>query len=325
MTEARDTLQLGAFVSAIVEDRGQAAFALGDGAVRWADGAVAQAHEGAALCAAAHPSGEGLVTGGDDGRLVWSTPEGTRVLDAAPGRWIDAVAVSAASGLVAFARGKQVTVIDPAEPAFRREFAHAASVAGLAFDAKGRRLAAATYGGVALWYARIAAQKPVMLRCAGSHLAVAFGGDARFVVSSMQEPALHAWRVADGQDMAMSGYDTRVRAFAFGDGGRWLATSGAPGVVLWPFTGSGGPMGKEAVQVDLDLEGVTTLVALDTLGAMLAGSDEHGRVAFRATGEERHGLVKAQSGPPISALAVLSDLRIAWGDEAGGAGVAEAV
>jgi WD40 repeat protein len=324
MTPAGDSLQLGAYVCAILEDRGQAVFALGDGSVRWEDGAIVQAHQGAVLCAAVHPSGEGVITGGDDGRLVWSDGRTTRVLEETPGRWIDALAVAPASGLIALASGKRVTVIDPAEPKFRREFAHSASVAGLAFDAGGRRLAAATYGGVALWYARIAAQKPVMLRCAGSHLAVRFSRDARFVVSAMQEPALHAWRLADGQDMAMSGYAARVRAFAFGDGGRWLATSGAPGVVLWPFTGSGGPMGKQALQVDLPLQGVTTMVALDPLGAVIAGSAEDGRVAFKVTADDRQGLVKNEPGPPISALAVLEDLRIAWGDEAGGAGVAVA-
>ena len=53
---------------------GGAVFALGDGTVRWEDGATAEAHDGAVLCAAAHPSGEGLITGGDDGRLMWSPP-----------------------------------------------------------------------------------------------------------------------------------------------------------------------------------------------------------------------------------------------------------
>jgi WD40 repeat protein len=254
---------------------------------------------------------------------VWSREKAVTVLDEAPGRWVDALAVAPESGLIAIAHGRRVTVIDAADATFRREFTHPASVAGLAFDPKGRRLAAASYGGVSLWYAKIAAQKPVLLRCAGSHLAVTFSRDARFVVTTMQEPALHAWRVADGQDMAMSGYDTRVRGFAFGDGGRWLATSGSKGVVLWPFTGSGGPMGREALQVDLDYDGVTSLVALDPRGAVIAGAAEDGRVAFKVTGEDRHGLVKAEPGPPISALAVLGDLRIAWGDEEGGAGVFE--
>jgi WD40 repeat protein len=317
-------LTFDAYVSAIVEDGGAAAFALGDGAVRWDHGPAVQAHEGAALGAAAHPSGLGVVTGGDDGRLAWSTRDGARTLLELPGRWIDAVTSSAASGLIACAAGKRVIVLDAADPTFRREFDHPASVAALAFDAKGRRLAAATYGGVALWYARIAAQKPVLLRCAGSHLAVVFSPDGRFVVSAMQEPALHGWRVADGKDMAMSGYQAKVKGFGFIAGGHWLATAGAAGVVMWPFAGAGGPMGKEAMQMDLPYEGVTVRLATDAGGHALAGAAEDGRIAGYVIEAERRFLVRPEPGSPVSALAVLKDGRIAWGDEAGGAGVFEA-
>ena len=70
---------------------GRAVFALGDGSVRFEDGQAVDAHEGAVLCAAVHPSGEGLLTGGDDGRLVWSLPSGPQEIAKVPGRWIDAV------------------------------------------------------------------------------------------------------------------------------------------------------------------------------------------------------------------------------------------
>ena len=38
-----------------------------------------------------HPSGEGVVTGGDDGRLVWTRAAGAEVLAEVKGRWIEAV------------------------------------------------------------------------------------------------------------------------------------------------------------------------------------------------------------------------------------------
>ena len=38
------------------------------------------------------------------------------------------------------------------------------TLADLAFDPKGKSLAAATYGGIALWYARVAEQKPQTLK-----------------------------------------------------------------------------------------------------------------------------------------------------------------
>jgi hypothetical protein len=316
-------LSFDAYVSAIVDDGGAPVFALGDGTLSWAGGARVEAHEGAILCAARHPSGEGVVSGGDDGRLVHSTAQGARTIFEVRGRWIDAVACAPDSGLIAAAMGKSVIVLDAADGAFRREFEHAASAAGLAFDPRGRRLAAATYGGVALWYARIAAQKPVMLRCAGSHRSVVFSPDGRFVVSSMQEPALHGWRLADGKDMAMSGYAAKVKGLAFLGRGEWLATGGAPGLVMWPFTGANGPMGRQALQFDLPFEGITTLLAADAAGAVLAAAAEDGRIAVAKLADETSGLAKAAAGAPITALAVLESGVLAWGDEAGNAGLVE--
>jgi hypothetical protein len=309
-----------AYVSAIVDDGGRPVFALGDGTLRWDGEIVREAHEGAILAAAPHPSGVGVLTGGDDGRLVWSTPEESRLLLEMPGRWIEALAVSTESGLVAAAAGKAVVVLDVANPAFRREFAHPASVAALAFDPKGRRLASATYGGVALWYARIAEQKPAMLRFAGSHLAVVFSPDGKFVVSSMQEPALHGWRLSDGKDMAMSGYQGRVRGMGFAAGGQWLVTGGAPGLVLWPFNGANGPMGRQALQLDISLPGITARLAVDPAGRVVAAATEEGRIVVLDLVHEQRKVVRAEPGSPLAALAVLETGIVAWGDETGAAG-----
>jgi WD40 repeat protein len=309
-----------AYVSAIVEDDGVPVFALGDGALHWGEEVVRDAHDGAILAAAVHPSGAGVLTGGDDGRLMWSTREESRLLLEMPGRWIEALAVSQESGLIAAAGGKTVVVLDAANPDFRREFAHPASVAGVAFDPKGRRLASATYGGVALWYARIAEQKPAMLRCAGSHLAVQFSPDGKFVVSAMQEPAMHGWRLSDGKDMAMSGYQTRIRGMGFAAGGQWLITGGAPGLVLWPFNGANGPMGRQALQLDISLPGVTARLAVDASGRVVAAATEDGRIAALDLINEQRKIVKAEPGPPLAALAVLGTGMVAWGDEAGNAG-----
>ena len=72
--------------------------ALGDGSVAGEGGGRAKAHAGAILAAALHPSGDGLVTGGDDGRLTWTAGGAASELAALPGRWIDVVATSAESG-----------------------------------------------------------------------------------------------------------------------------------------------------------------------------------------------------------------------------------
>jgi WD40 repeat protein len=305
---------------------GLAAFALGDGSVRWEDGGRAQAHDGAILCAVEHPSGQGLLTGGDDGRLVWSRPGGTvEAVAELKGRWIDAVAASPATGLIAFAAGREAHVRDAANPGFSNVLAHERTVAGLAFDPKGRRLAAATYGGAALWYAAVTSQKPHMLKWAGSHIAVLFSPDGKFLISSMQENQLHGWRLAEGKDMRMGGYPSKVKSMAFLDRGRLMATSGAAGLVIWPFGGSNGPMGKEAAEIGYQEGSLVTRVAAVAGGSRVAAGLDDGRVWTAELSGGGVRFVKAEKGEPITALAVSPDgARIAWGDEAGGAGVAPA-
>jgi WD40 repeat protein len=316
---ARD---FGAYVVSVAFVQEGAVFALGDGTVRFESGEIIDAHDGAVLCATPHPSGSGLVTGGDDGRLVWSRPGGAVLIADVKGKWIDAVAASAASGLIAFAAGREAHVRDAADEAFARSFRHERSVADVAFDPKGRRLATATYGGAMLWYARIAEQKPQALKWVGAHIAVLWSPDGRFLISSMQENALHGWRVADGKDMRMGGYPAKVKSLAFLHGGLMLATSGAPGAVVWPFAGSNGPMGKSAAEIGFDEEALVARVAAAPRSAQLAAGLNDGRIwTAELTGR---GLtpIKVETGAAITALAISPDeKKLAWGDESGGAGL----
>jgi WD40 repeat protein len=314
-----------AYVTAALFDRsGRACFALGDGTVRFEGGQVVEAHDGAVLCACLPPTGEGVLTGGDDGRVVLSTPAGATEVATAPGRWIDAVAASPESKLIAFGAGRELHVRDAADPAFARTFTHEKSVADIAFDPKGRRLAVATYGGVWLWYARIADQKPATLKWAGSHVAACWSPDGKFMVSAMQENQLHGWRVADEKNMRMGGYPSKVRSLAFMSKGALLATSGANGAVCWPFSGATGPMGKQAAEVGYDDSALTSRIAAVLDKTWLAAGLDDGRVWAADVTAEKLVPIKAEKGAAISALALSPDAkRVAWGDEDGNAGVGE--
>lgn len=314
-----------AYVTAVVfENSRNAGFALGDGTVRFEGGESVPAHDGASLAAGPHPSGEGLISGGDDGRLVWARPGGAEELAKVPGRWIDAVAASAQSKLIAFAAGRELHVRDAADPAFSRLFVHERSVSDVAFDPKGRRIAAASYGAAFLWYARIADQKPAALKWAGSHVAVAWSPDGKFLISAMQENQLHGWRVADEKNMRMGGYPAKPKSLAFLSRGSLLATSGANGAVVWPFAGSTGPMGKQAAELGYDEAALVVRVATAPATTWLAAGLDDGRVwACDVTGQ-RIVPLKAEKGAPVTALAMTPDAkRVAWGCEDGTAGVAE--
>lgn len=312
-------------ITAIVFDAGGAVFALGDGSVRFESGERADVHDGAILCAALHPSGDGIITGGDDGRVIWSRRgESGLLANAAKGQWVDALDASAESRLIAFAAGKTVSVIDATDSYFRRDFQHERTVSGVAFEPKGRRIAASTYGGAALWFARIADQKPTLLKWAGSHTAVTFSPDGAFVVTAMQDSQLHGWRLKDQKNLRMGGYPSKVRTMSFLSNGQLMATSGAQGAVLWPFVGSNGPMGREATEIGFDEGSLVALVASRPRRGVLAAGLTDGRVWLADPAGQGLNFLKAEKGSPITALALSPDAtRVAWADEDGNAGIAE--
>ncbi len=313
-------------ISAIVFDAEGAIFALGDGSVRFEGGEFSAAHDGAILCAVPHPSEEGVITGGDDGRLIWHRRGEAGVLaTSTKGQWIDAVDASAESGLIAFSAGKTLNVLDAKDAGFRRDFQHERTVSGVAFEPKGRRIATSTYGGAALWFARIAEQKPTLLKWAGSHTAVTFSPDGAFVVTAMQDNQLHGWRIKDQKNLRMGGYPSKVRSMSFLSNGQLMATSGAQGAVLWPFVGANGPMGREATEIGFDEGSLVAVVASRPRHGLLAAGLNDGRVWLADPAGQGLNFLKADKGAPITALAMSADAtRVAWADEDGKAGVAEA-
>jgi hypothetical protein len=141
----------------------------------------------------------------------------------------------------------------------------------------------------------------------------------------MQENALHGWRVADEKNMRMGGYPAKVKSLAFLARGMMMATSGANGVVIWPFAGSNGPMGKQAAEVGYEEKAVVTRVAGAEGDAWVAWGLDDGRVRACDLASQKIVEVRPEgAGQPVTALAMSPDARrIAWGDEDGHAGVFE--
>jgi hypothetical protein len=78
-------------------------------------------------------------------------------------------------------------------------------------------------------------------------------------------------------------------------------------------------MGRQAAEMSLAERGVITRAAAKG-DDLILGLDT-GKILALDLETDRQVRARAMAGPPISALARLADGRIAWGDEAGGAGV----
>src|SRR3954468_21568979 len=312
----------GAYVTAAAWLGETAAFALADGGIllaRHGETHRVQAHpDGAVLVAAS--DGERLVTGGDDGRVAVTGADGsTRMLAETGGAWIDALALSA-GGAVAWSAGKHVTARD--DKGREKTFQAPSSVRGLSFAPKGYRLAMAHYNGATLWFPNLDAA-PEPLEWKGSHLDVTWSPDGRFVVTTMQENALHGWRLQPERGhMRMSGYPARTRSLAGSHDGKCLATSGAEAAVLWPFDSKEGPMGKAPRECGVRPARVSRVACHPKAAVLATGYEDGCMLLIRLTDASELLVRREAEGSEVTALAWdKAGRRLAFGCEDGRAGV----
>jgi WD40 repeat protein len=294
-------------------------FVLGEEALLFAgeDERRVAIHAGGILASAS--DGRRIVTGGDDGKLVATDADGGHQVIATDDkkRWIDQLALGP-DGAVAWSAGKVAHV--RTKKGDVRSFEAPSTVAGLAFAPKGFRLAIAHYNGATLWFPNAAGATPQTLEWKGSHLGVTFSPDGKFLVTTMQESALHGWRIADGQHMRMTGYSARVRSFGWTAGGTFLATSGSEQLILWPFDGKDGPMRRQPKMLSPSQARVAVVACHPRQPVVATGYADGAVLLVRI---DDGALIEARQadGQPIGALGWDGHGQsLAFGTEAGEAG-----
>jgi len=295
-------------------------FVLGEEALLFAgeDARRVSLHSGGILASAS--DGARIVSGGDDGKLVEMRADGEHRVLASDDkkRWIDQVAL-AADGSIAWSAGKVAHVLT--KKGDDRTFEAPSTVAGLTFAPKGLRLAVAHYNGATLWFPNAPGTQPQTLEWKGSHLAVTFSPDGRFLITAMQEPTLHGWRLTDAQHMRMSGYSARVRSLSWSADGDFLATSGSEQVILWPFDSKTGPMGRQPKLLARS-EARVVVVACHPRQAVAAAGYADGRVLLVRLDDGALIEARGADGDPASALGWDANGRtLAFGTDGGAAGV----
>lgn len=316
------SLETGAPVTEAIALGSRVAAGFGDGVVRVfaPDGPpiVIEAHTGPVLSLAKDASTAAVFTGGDDGRFLRISLDGcVEELANFGTRWVDCVA--AAQGYYACSSGKAAHVWRDGD-ASPKVFEHPSTVGGLAFDAKARRLAVAHYGGATVWERGERRWKSSKLIWKGSHGAATFSPDGKYLVTSMQENALHGWRLRDKADMRMSGYPAKAKSFAWVGNAPFLATSGADEAICWPFEGKDGPMGKSPATCAYGGKQLCTAVTgLVGHSGVFAGFADGSVLAGRLSADDHLEdlVVKGSSGTPVTTLALTQDGWLFVGEEEG--------
>jgi len=302
-----------------------AGFALGDGRVRllpadptWPAPVPADpVHNGAVLSLIGDPTADGFVSGGDDGRLLRIASDGSATEIAnRKGQWIDKLVGHAASGAIAASAGKMALVIDKAGDthAFGP---HQSTVAGLDFSKDGGRIAAAHYGGITVWSVGQAAVPPRRFAWAGSHVALKWSTDGKFIATGTQENDIHVWRIAQATDMRMQGYPAKVKSLSWSADARWLYTSAQPVFTAWPFAGKG-PEGKPPMQFGEEGAGLIAVVAAHPAAEYAASGYDSGELQLGDIKSRRSVAIRLADGAAITCLVWSPDgTRLAAGNENG--------
>jgi WD40 repeat protein len=284
---------------------------------------VSEAHKGL-LAIVPDPVTNTLVSGGEDGKVLRIHADGSTTLVAeAPRKWIMAVAAGP-SGAVAFAHGKTATVVT--SDGKTREFTEARTVEGLAFAPKGLRIAAARYNGVTLHWAGTNGA-PVDLEWKGAHNQVTFSPDGRFLVTAMQENALHGWKLdskpgEEARHMRMTGYPAKIKSLSWSYKGKWLASSGAPAAIVWPFSAKDGPMGKAPLELGTRANIMATAVAFHPIEDVLAVGYIDGMILAVRIADEKEVLLRRPGKGAITSMGWSKSGKLAaFASEAGDCGV----
>jgi WD40 repeat protein len=121
--------------------------------------------------------------------------------------------------------------------------------------------------------------------------------------------------------MRMSGYSARVRSLSWTADGGFLATSGSEQLILWPFDGKDGPMGRQP-QLMAPSEARVTLVAAHPKQPIVAVGYADGAVWLVRIDDGALIAARQADGAPVSALGWSADGQVlAYGTESRDAGV----
>lgn len=248
------------------------------------DGRVGQrwsAHEGGGFRLAWHPERDLLATSGADGKVRWWDPATAALQLEIPGgsAWVEQLEWSPDGRYLAIAAGRQLTLLNADGTVAHVCRNHPSTLAALCWRSDSAQVAVACYGGIYLYEPATGQLKETLL-WKSSLLSLAWAPDHRWIAAGTQECSIQIWPLPfkAGGELAMSGYEGKVRELAWHHSGRYLATGGSDQIMVWDCSGNG-PSGTTP-RILAGHDGRVTALAYQVRGHLLASGDAEGQVRF---------------------------------------------
>jgi WD40 repeat protein len=271
--------------------------AMASGEILWRQKVLA----GAVMDLGWSPRGDRLVVAGEEdaARIVMASDGAIRA--ELPGRaaWVEHAAWSSTGEFVAAASGPVVRIFDAEGNPHLETEDHESTIAAMQWSGDGSRIATASYGGLHVW-AVAAGAKSRNFPWKGSLISLAWSPGGKVIACGTQECAVRFWRLSSGSASEMNGYPQKPRSLAWDSRGRWLATGGAPIVLIWDFSGRG-PEGTRPIQLAGHEEIVTELVFAPDAKRFVSGARD-GSLLLWEPGRAKKSIARAQLAGEVTGV-----------------------
>lgn len=250
-----------------------------------------------------YPDGDDdhVLVGSDDGTLRRIAPDGAcETLVQSSAGWIENVVSDAKTGCRAYSVGRSVHVIDARGDAFAYFAKLPSTPAGLVFSPDGKNIAAAHYNGVSVW----SLSTGILLQelyWRGSHTAISWSPDGKYIVTATQDRDLHCWRLPNGKDFRMSGYPSKIRSIGWTASSSYICASGADTVTSW-YCDDDGPGGKPVLELGYVFNGAVMQVAPHPSEERVAAGYDDGTVLIGDIVNGDALIAKPSGGGPVSCI-----------------------
>ena len=280
------------------------------------EGEQFQAHQADVTRVAFSPKTFEFATGGIDGALrVWSTP--MQLANEIVGKgWCNDLAWRPTGGEVAGAVGKNVLrLLSNGLNAMKHEELTAVAEC-VSWSSDGRKLFVGAYGGVWMFQGDARAIKKFPWK--GAPLTVRISPDDKWIATGNQDASLHCWKIVNGSDLQMTGFETKVQHIAWRRSSDHLANASFDTISIWDFSGRG-PKGSTPIDLSGHAGRIIGLGYLPTRPNILVSAATDGALCvWNPKSKGRSLISRFESGLSLSALAISpSDEVIALGSDDG--------